>query len=344
MERAEALIVAWPRHARQLQWECGEHGVGSVLTAEEKESLRMQPCPDWPAVREACESFPAPCLEDDSQGEPVRTTWVFRDKSDKYDLKPSIERVAEQKSKPWAALESELLEEFHSKARMYVDPSQVPPVGERLSWLAFMQHYRVPTRLLDFSYSPYIALYFALRQRTETEQQRPAEVWAIDANVVLEWARRVSAIASRAGSSDHLRPLSNEDFASDREVLERERMYWDKVNSDTLDPSRIHREVFNNEGFVTVALPPVQNQRLSSQQGVFLFNGAEDRTFEDSLLRMMPSDRRRWCKIIQVPAVILEEVERKLFQMNVHELSLFPDLEGLAGSVQQKIRWHWWPR
>jgi len=37
----------------------------------------------------------------------------------------------------------------------------------------------------------------------------------------------------------------------------------------------------------------------------------------------------------------LEQVEEQLFRFNVHDLSLFPDIEGLAGFVLQKIRLHW---
>ena len=36
----------------------------------------------------------------------------------------------------------------------------------------------------------------------------------------------------------------------------------------------------------------------------------------------------------------LPEIEQRLFQMNIHEQSLFPDMEGLAGLIRQSIRLH----
>jgi hypothetical protein len=80
---------------------------------------------------------------------------------------------------------------------------------------------------------------------------------------------------------------------------------------------------FDQNGFVCMALPPVQSPRLSSQQGVFLFNGAEAMHFEESLDSMMHGHRSRWYKRFRVPYSALPEIERELFQINVHELSLF---------------------
>ena len=74
---------------------------------------------------------------------------------------------------------------------------------------------------------------------------------------------------------------------------------------------------------------------------MFLFNGAEGLTFNQSLFRMMANHEGAWCHLFQIPESELSEIERRLFQMNIHDLALFPDLEGLAGFINQKIRLHW---
>ena len=43
-------------------------------------------------------------------------------------------------------------------------------------------------------------------------------------------------------------------------------------------------------------------------------------------------------KRFRVPADQFSNIEKKLFQFNIHDLSLFPDTEGLAGFVKQKLR------
>jgi hypothetical protein len=47
----------------------------------------------------------------------------------------------------------------------------------RLEWLALMRHYGAPTRLLDWTYSLYVALFFSL---AESNVKKPATVWALD--------------------------------------------------------------------------------------------------------------------------------------------------------------------
>ena len=92
-------------------------------------------------------------------------TW-FRGQSKRtYKLQPGLFRHPdiEHSQTPHIRskeLESKLMERFKNQS--------VPYVGDKFSheedWglLFFMQHYRIPTRLLDWSYSPLVALYFAL--------------------------------------------------------------------------------------------------------------------------------------------------------------------------------------
>jgi len=53
-----------------------------------------------------------------------------------------------------------------------------PPPGDLARWLFLMQHYRLPTRLLDWTESPLIALYFAVDD--EDYRQSRGALWALD--------------------------------------------------------------------------------------------------------------------------------------------------------------------
>jgi hypothetical protein len=61
--------------------------------------------------------------------------------------------------------ENELLFRFQQQVHNYV--RHLPSTDDRASWLALMQHYGVPTRLLDWTQSPYVALYFAVEEKPQ---------------------------------------------------------------------------------------------------------------------------------------------------------------------------------
>ena len=89
--------------------------------------------------------------------------FVFRGQSDAaWGLQSTLERTL---GGTWNAqsarkFEDYSLDVFKSKYHIYSGTEHLPK--SKLSWLSVMQHYGVPTRLIDFTTSPYIALYFAL--------------------------------------------------------------------------------------------------------------------------------------------------------------------------------------
>ena len=73
--------------------------------------------------------------------------------------------------------EEAVLLEFQRGAHRY--HAVTPALDQIVEWLALMQHHGAPTRLLDWTRSPYVALYFAMQGQSEGE----AAVWAVD----LKW-------------------------------------------------------------------------------------------------------------------------------------------------------------
>ena len=71
---------------------------------------------------------------------------------------------------------TELLFRFQQQAHLYVD--NPPPRDDLSSWFALMQHHGVPTRLLDWTESAYVGLYFAFE--SESQERGDSALWAMD--------------------------------------------------------------------------------------------------------------------------------------------------------------------
>lgn len=72
------------------------------------------------------------------------------------------------------ATEDRLLFKFKQQAHRYV--RHPPDDNDLVSWLALMQHHGVPTRLLDWTRSAFVAAYFAF----EAKSAERSAIWAVD--------------------------------------------------------------------------------------------------------------------------------------------------------------------
>jgi hypothetical protein len=100
--------------------------------------------------------------------------WVFRGQSDSaWPLASALERLDVSDK---AAAEHLLVDEFARKSLTYLQPHLVPT--HRFGWLALMQHYGAPTRLQDWTHSPYIAAFFAVERPMAPTQE--AVIWAVN--------------------------------------------------------------------------------------------------------------------------------------------------------------------
>ncbi len=100
--------------------------------------------------------------------------WFRGQQCEKWDLRPRLYRVEFEK-----ADEAEIRQEFQSKALQLI-PGGIPE--DKFEWYFLMQHYGAPTRLLDWTDNPLVALYFAVEEENlkDEDLEQNAVVWVLD--------------------------------------------------------------------------------------------------------------------------------------------------------------------
>lgn len=63
---------------------------------------------------------------------------------------------------PVTGIEHKIVRDFQRRAHHHAD--HLPKPGDQMEWLALMQHHGAPTRLLDWTYSFFVALFFAIER------------------------------------------------------------------------------------------------------------------------------------------------------------------------------------
>lgn len=266
------------------------------------------------AIREQFDKLSGPC-------------WVFRGQSNsRWHLTTSLERVATWRDLNLNHAESRLITDFKSRAHLYT--KEVPPMNDDLEWVALMQHHGCPTRLLDFTRSPYVALCFAVDQ---VASNRECAVWAINSQACDERAIHRIEIMQEWGGGQ---VLDQEDF-------------FDRTIAGRLSTAELFGKVFlgNRFSLVCTVQPVRHNDRMVSQKGCFLCPGdISGGGFEDNLFTQLTAgkDPEYFLPVwnppqifrLRVPGRLRCETVRELARMNISRSSLFPSLDGLAGSLR----------
>ena len=233
--------------------------------------------------------------------------WAFRGQRDaSWPLLSSLSRKLSNfvpDKACWQEREARAIRIFRRKAHNYISDLRI--LADDLRCLALMQHHGAPTRLLDFTKSPFVAAFFALEDATED-----AAVFAL--NTPNLW---------------HAGPIKRPELVR-----------------DTIDP-RINGNfetyfASNNHQVVWLGEPMEMDRRLLAQSGTFAMPGVVDRPVED-ILQGYPSPNALLKKLILPAKKIREECMRSLYRMNITNATLFPDLDGLAKSIAFELEIIW---
>lgn len=221
--------------------------------------------------------------------------WLYRGQADaKWNLQPSIQRGYTPQQEHY------LTNEFRVRARSrYAD---CPGNTDYPAWLALMQHYGLPTRLMDWTYSPLIAAFFALHPDYASKQSAPcdASIWAL--------------AADKFNESQGFEPLLFPLDASSYQAL--------------IEPAFKNRPEQNTIG---AAMALEHDPRIQLQQGAFTIHSARTPI---NLLK----DSDAWLHRLVIRKESANSFFDELCRLGVRKFNLFPDLSSLTAELKSVHR------
>ena len=192
-------------------------------------------------------------------------------------------------------LELALLRNFRKYAH-----GEVASADSIWNWLALGQHRGLPTRLLDWTYSPLVALHFATDDPASFDSD--GIVWCVN---FVEANKRLPS---------RLRRMLEQE-GSDTFTVEMLQSFKSLKDFDALGRSP----------FVVFVEPPAVDRRILNQLALFSLMSSPTARL-DSWLEHHPKLFRK----VRIPAAMKWEIRDKLDQANINERVLFPGLDGLS--------------
>ena len=224
-----------------------------------------------------------------------------------YELSPGLYRAKEEDP---VEQENEIRREFQLRAYPFLNEALYPP-RTSWDWYFLMQHFGLKTRMLDWTESALVALYFATGEsrwrakiRTKKETRRDAAVWVLN-----PWLFNM-----RHGVNEERIP-SFEDpimrgYLADY-FLPSESIEWPKK------PLAFE--------------PPHNSLRLAAQRGKFTLHGRDSKSLDhvskdpNVMVRLVIDGKER------------EWVRQQLGRAGITEGTMYPGLEGLARDIDDYL-------
>lgn len=280
--------------------------------------------------------------------------WVFRGQASiKWGLGTSLQRAFKRRgvTDPTyrAHVENSSIGFFMDRSRLHLPTT--PDEQDLLGWLALMQHYGAPTRLQDWTLSPFVAAYFAYREDSDDD----AVLWAIQAY----YCRRAIVPGVVVASPwDHLGVFEeiymDPDTGTERAVVGSLQMTQAQKENEIL-----REAIRKGGGWPLPMLPFNVDARMAAQQSVFLV--ATEIDFPVDAL----ADKNKWpprikpegfaadlakrlaithleepyqlIKRIQLPRAWQDQALRSLRRMGITDDTMFPGTDGAGRATARQI-------
>ncbi|MGA2402720.1 MAG: FRG domain-containing protein [Syntrophobacteraceae bacterium] len=257
--------------------------------------------------------------------------WIFRGQGDAtWELSTSLQRAAEDykvANDLLPQIKRKILDDFKRTAHHFL--RHPPKDNEVVDWVSILQHHGGITRLLDFTYSFYMAIYFAIESAFTD-----ACVWCLNKHTL-----KRNLIASFRNKKNGALGISA--INAERDI-------------NTYDGRNIAAKCIRNEGVTTHFVMPVKpyrfTERMAIQQGIFLLPSDIVSNFHAILCKSLnlctiepeaienisTLNKYNIIKLV-IPLKSQQDILWDLRNMNITSASLFPGLDGYARSLKDHL-------
>jgi FRG domain len=279
--------------------------------------------------------------------------WIFRGQADYIwglgtSLLRAFNRAGISDSTHRVHVENSAIGFFKDRSRLHL-PS-TPADNDLLGWLALMQHYGAPTRLQDWTLSPFVAAYFAYREDRECD----SALWAIHAY----YCRRAAVPGAISLPWDHLGAFEEdyEDPTTGKTVTVVRSVHETQAEHE----NEILREaVRRGSGWPLPMLPFNVDARMTAQQSAFLVatktdflvdglrsenkwpEQAKAHPFAEDLAKRVAITPLKapyqLIKRVKLPYVWRNQALRTLRRMGITEDTMFPGIDGAGRATADNL-------
>lgn len=291
-------------------------------------------------------------ISDEKENAPI---W-FRGHTNKdYYLIPSLYRMLDQKSKFYDISMRDTLKSLTElfKAKAFNAPELIGDKDRaETNCLISMQHYSVPTNILDWSTSAFVAMYFALENEINGKEVKPedeanARIFLLNPirmNIAREALK--SSFASRNKKIDIKFPILA--LSEDERFEEYLPAYMDKNGG-------------KEEEYPLAVYAPFVNQRIMAQRGTFVMFGLDNsgmlipeenaRDYKKSSLDKMQEAYKEMCAdenkhmtykpfltFVEISKAAKKEIAMCLKELGVGKANIYPELENISQELLKEVK------
>jgi len=193
-----------------------------------------------------------------------------------------------------------LLNRFRQNANLLL--AQVPSTS--FEWMFLMQHYGVPTRLLDWSESPLVALYFVVYDRNARLMSKDGTLWVL---FPLDLNRNSTEVTAEVYI-----PSFEDEWLNNYSVEQ-----YSKGKDTGILP--------------LAAIATRNNPRIQAQLGVFTIGHLKRIPIEEI-------ENRSHCVKLVVPASAKLRIRKELQTLGVNRFQIFPELASIGDTLTEGLK------